>query len=201
MRIGDAVQAPADVVVCQRVAVACHVRLDRRGAQKLVVVEELVREVGAADVVDQAELADVPVTSTASPSGRSACESRPSGTVANPADELDAIARAGGVPVNPDPAERSYYEAAEGEELLEALEEISARLECTVTLPEAATDEAIMRVVVAGRHVSQVDDCRTDSGWVFSDAGARKTIELCNDACDGLRAWGQIEPGACFPGA
>ncbi|MEM6989543.1 MAG: vWA domain-containing protein [Myxococcota bacterium] len=121
-------------------------------------------------------------------------------TEADARHELDLVARAGGVPASDDPTKPAFYDATDAGALYDALDEIAARVECTVTLPGSAAPDATVAVAVDGQAIDEVLDCAQDDGWHFADAEARSQIELCNAACDALRVTGTVETTQCTPG-
>lgn len=107
---------------------------------------------------------------------------------------LDEVARGGGVARGDVTA---YYAADDESALLGAIDEIAARIECTVTLEAAVPTAATFDVWVDDEPMSEVDDCAHEDGWRFTDATQRSTIELCGEACDALRVHGQLETETC----
>ncbi len=114
---------------------------------------------------------------------------------ANAHEALDEVARVGGVPRS---GEVGYYAASDEDSLYGALDEIAARIECTIALGQPVADDAALEVRVGDKPVEQVADCSQD-GWRFTD-DQRSTIELCGLACDGLRVEGALETQICEDG-
>lgn len=113
---------------------------------------------------------------------------------ANAHEVLREVARSGGVPRDGD---LPYYAASDEAALYDALDEIAARIECTIPLTQAVPQDADFEVKVGDTVLNEVDNCSTDSGWRFTDAAQRSTIELCGLACDGVRAEGEFETTTC----
>lgn len=113
---------------------------------------------------------------------------------ANAHEALDEVARAGGVPRDGDLA---YYAADDAQTLYEAIDQIAARIECTVPLNAAVPEDATFEIIVDDAPVSEVTDCASEDGWRFTDPAQRSTIELCGRACDALRVQGQMETQTC----
>ena len=113
---------------------------------------------------------------------------------ANAHEALDEVARLGGVPRDGDAA---YYAANDAQGLYEAMDEIAARIECTIALSDAVPVGASFEVTVDDAAVPEVTDCTTEDGWRFTDPTQRSTIELCNQACDALRVQGRMEVETC----
>lgn len=116
---------------------------------------------------------------------------------ANAHEELDRVARVGGVPREGDTA---YYAADDVEALDQAMDQIAARIECTVPLDAPVPEEADFEVTVDDTPVPEVSDCSAEDGWRFTDPAQRSTIELCGQACDALRVHGQMELRICEEG-
>ncbi|MCH9683498.1 MAG: VWA domain-containing protein [Deltaproteobacteria bacterium] len=113
---------------------------------------------------------------------------------ANAHDALSEVARAGGA-ARVD--EVAYYSADDEDALHEAIDDIAARIECTVRLSDPAPLGASVDVHVGGQPQAEVADCSTDDGWRFSDPVQRSHIELCGSACDDLRVEGTLETRVC----
>ena len=113
---------------------------------------------------------------------------------ANAHEVLEDVALAGGVARDGD---LPYYAADDETALYTALDEVAARIECTVPLEVAVPEDAKFEVRVDDEAVGQVTDCSTESGWHFTDDSQRSTIELCGTACDALRVTGHLETSLC----
>ncbi|MEM7158656.1 MAG: vWA domain-containing protein [Myxococcota bacterium] len=113
---------------------------------------------------------------------------------ANAHEVLEDVALAGGVARD---GELPYYAADDETALYTALDEVAARIECTLPLEVAVPDNASFEVRVDDELIEQITDCSTESGWHFTDDTQRSTIELCNAACDGLRVTGHLETSLC----
>lgn len=119
---------------------------------------------------------------------------------ANAAEELDTVARAGGVPANTSQDAPAYYDARDEDALYDALDEIAARVECTVPLNQPAPADATVTIAIDGEEIGEVQECSDGSGWRFADPAVRGSIELCGSACDALRVTGEVQTTACDPG-
>ena len=117
---------------------------------------------------------------------------------ANAHEVLDQVARVGGVARE---GEAAYYAAGDPEALYEAMDQIAARIECTVALAGPVPEDASFEIMVDGVSMDEVTDCATEDGWRFTDAQTRSTVELCGQACDALRVEGQMEVQTCEDGA
>ncbi|MBL4689755.1 MAG: VWA domain-containing protein [Nannocystaceae bacterium] len=118
---------------------------------------------------------------------------------ANALQELNTVALAGGVPASAAVGEPAFYDASDETALHEALDAIAARVECTIPLTEPAPQDAIVTITVDDEEVSEISDCVSEDGWLFTDSNARASIELCGTACEALRVTGFVETTACGP--
>ncbi len=118
----------------------------------------------------------------------------------NTYDALNEVAVAGGQPL---PGMEQFYQATNQLELQDALEGIIANaLSCTVPLdPEPAFPE-LLEVLIEAMMVPEVNDCATEDGWVYTNAGGPyDSIELCGSWCDALKDAGTVTAEYyCEPG-
>ncbi len=117
---------------------------------------------------------------------------------ANAHEVLDQVARVGGVARE---GESAYYAASDPDALYEAMDQIAARIECTVPLAGPVPEDASFEVMVDGMPMTEITDCATEDGWRFTDADQRSTLELCGQACDALRVEGRMEVQTCEDGS
>jgi hypothetical protein len=114
-----------------------------------------------------------------------------SGVDIDPIDALDEVAQLGGVPNTE--GEYAFYDTQDEQQLADALDDIAAKVECTLTLDSAAPGPAYTTVTIDGQVWEHVDDCSQD-GWRFTnDSYPYNTIQLCGAACDALQAAGELE--------
>ncbi len=117
-----------------------------------------------------------------------AVDIQPDGTpLANPWEELNLVAEAGGVPR---PGAEKFYNANDEMELQAALAEIAgAVISCTIPLEPAPTDKQknYVEVEIDGMVRERVTDCATEDGWVYSNLPALDEITLCGAACDAFK--------------
>jgi hypothetical protein len=109
----------------------------------------------------------------------------------NPYDSLTDVALMGGVPKA---GAEPFYNTFNELELGDALDEITGKIECTITLDSEPTypDEVI--VEIEGTDYAQVNDCAAQSGWRYTDPnGPYNAIELCGGACDEFQAKGTVD--------
>ena len=114
-------------------------------------------------------------------------------------EAMNDIADVGGVPR--DGAER-FYNVSDHNALQAALDDIAARVSCTVTLDEVPNDPEYVELNVDGQSFDQVDSCSDGDGWRFTtDEAPYNTIELCGAACDAFVAAGTLETQYMCPPA
>ncbi len=114
-------------------------------------------------------------------------------------DAMNDLARAGG-------AARSgegdaFYAVSDHDALQAALDEIAARVGCTVELDAFPANPAGGEVTVDGQRYGEVASCDEGDGWRFvSETAPFDTIELCGNACDQFLAVGAMEATyECLP--
>lgn len=108
-----------------------------------------------------------------------------------PREKLDQVAQLGGVPRA---GELGFYDAANAEALMSALDTIASSVSCGVTLgkPASSINELVVRL--GGELLPRLDSCEQGDGWIFSDPeGTLDRIELCNGSCDALLEFGEVE--------
>jgi hypothetical protein len=114
-------------------------------------------------------------------------------------EAMNDIAVVGGVPR--DAAER-FYNVTDHDALQAALDDIAARVSCTVTLDEIPNDPDNVELTIDGQAFDQVDTCTDGDGWRFTtDQAPYNTIELCGDACDAFVAAGALQTRYMCPPA
>jgi hypothetical protein len=108
----------------------------------------------------------------------------------DPRASLNDVAEAGGVPRQGDDA---FYDVQSQDDLALALQKITSKVACTVSLETAAPGPAYTEVSIDGETIDYVDNCEDGDGWTFtSDAYPYNTVELCGSACDALQDSGTV---------
>jgi hypothetical protein len=108
----------------------------------------------------------------------------------NPREALDEVALEGGVPRQGDDA---FYDVKSQDDLEAALEQITSKVACTVSLETAAPGPAYTEVTIDGETWDYVESCDDGDGWTFtSDAHPFNTIELCGTTCDAFAEAGEL---------
>ena len=110
---------------------------------------------------------------------------------ANPFEELNEVAEAGGAPKDGD---EKFFNATNQDELSDALEDIAAQIpSCIVPLDPPPDENQIpwVEFQVDGEDVPEVQDCLTEDGWVWVDQP--NSIELCGTFCDALIESGELD--------
>ncbi len=106
-------------------------------------------------------------------------------------EELQSVALAGGVART---GEQKFYNALDHATLQGALQDIAARVECTISLDRPAAHPDFATLEIAGEAFAQLESCEDGDGWRWTDASAPwNTIELCNAACDRFREVGELD--------
>ncbi|MCA9686263.1 MAG: VWA domain-containing protein [Myxococcales bacterium] len=108
----------------------------------------------------------------------------------NPRQKLDELAKLGGVPR--EGGEVGFYDAADAQSLMSALDEIAASVACGVQLGQAPAGPDELVITIDGQMIPHLDSCDEGFGWVYANANLT-SIELCNDACDMLHDSGEIQ--------
>ncbi|MGB1700976.1 MAG: hypothetical protein ACPHRO_13540, partial [Nannocystaceae bacterium] len=116
-----------------------------------------------------------------------------------PRERLNELALLGGVP-NTNGAD-SFFDATDGIELADALDQIAAQVACTVEVEQLEGYAELMSATIGGVNYDQVDSCADGDGYVVDFDGQTYSLEFCNAACDALvAAEGALEVGfACIP--
>ncbi len=118
----------------------------------------------------------------------------------NPYQRLSEVAVAGGVPR--EDAGEAFYNTTDEEELLAALDGITAELGCTLTLGTPAMFVAQLSVSVGGEELPRVDECGADGvGWrLLQESAPFESIELCAASCDAAHQQASLDVTyACPP--
>ncbi len=104
---------------------------------------------------------------------------------ANTFTALQDVALAGG---RPRPGPVAFHAADDELDLMAALSEIAGEvLSCDIPLDPPPVHPDFVDVEVGGETLERVDDCDTQSGWVFVDPdGPYDALRLCGSACDSL---------------
>jgi hypothetical protein len=113
----------------------------------------------------------------------------------NPFDKLEELAVDGGTD-RPAPAPSKFYNADDQVALQTDLEAILTDLQsCVIPLVSDPPQPDDTIVEVNGVEIQKVTDCGTEDGWVYVEPapGPYMNIELCNAACDELKAFGEAE--------
>lgn len=115
----------------------------------------------------------------------------------NSFDRLNELAADGGKPRS-DPDEK-FYNTNNQLELAAALDQIALdSLTCILPLDPAPLDPESTVVVLDSNVVPQVEDCQTESGWVYvNPEGPFDAIRMCGSACGGLKLTGSAELTVC----
>lgn len=101
-------------------------------------------------------------------------------------EQLNGFAVAGGKPLN---GPNKFYNAEDGDELLDnVLEVVEGTLSCTVTLSDTPDNPAFTKVDIDGMEWDEVEDCETESGWIWSDPFTE--ITMCGTACEDFKSAG-----------
>ena len=108
----------------------------------------------------------------------------------NPRQKLDELAKLGGVPR--EGGEVGFYDAADAQSLMSALDEIAASVACGVQLGQAPAGPDELVITIDGQPIPHLQSCDEGFGWVYANANLT-SIELCNDACDMLHDSGEIQ--------
>lgn len=112
-------------------------------------------------------------------------------------ERLDAVAVAGGVARD---GVSRFYPAADHDALQSALDEVSARVECTIELSDAPLGPNWIDLYVDGEPVSTVDRCEGEDGWRFTtDAAPWDKVELCGSVCEDFRAGAIVQTELACP--
>jgi hypothetical protein len=109
---------------------------------------------------------------------------------ANPWQELNKVAQAGGMAREGDEA---FYNVFDQIELQAALDEIAARIECTLTLDYPPPNPGLVSVELAGEEVPLVPSCTDSDGWTWTNGNGELAIELCGSACEELQVEKSVE--------
>lgn len=107
----------------------------------------------------------------------------------NLSDDLNAVAKAGGVARHGD---ENFYNVADQTALAAALDEIAARVECTIDLESLPADPEYVDVTLNGETVPQVGSCDEGDGWRFA-SDDHSSIELCNASCQSFQEVRQLD--------
>ncbi|NVB39537.1 VWA domain-containing protein [Pseudenhygromyxa sp. WMMC2535] len=107
-----------------------------------------------------------------------------------PREKLDEVAVAGGVPRVD--GEVAFYDAADAQSLMSALDEIAAAVSCSVELGQAPSGPDELVISIDGEVLPQLESCDEGDGWVYANADYTR-IELCNAACEALHDSGEVE--------
>lgn len=109
-------------------------------------------------------------------------------------EQLNDVADRGGVPKeDPNTPDERFYNAADGDSLQQAIDDISNQIEsCVIDFEgEIPPDPKLVTVTVNGNVLDQVTDCETESGWVWVNPdGPYDSVELCGGACETLKETG-----------
>jgi hypothetical protein len=94
-----------------------------------------------------------------------------------------------------------FYAVSDHDALETALDEIAARVECTVELTDFPAHPIGVELTIDGERIDPVDSCELGDGWRFvADQAPFDTIELCGSACDRFVAAGALEATfECLP--
>jgi len=112
--------------------------------------------------------------------------------------DFNSLAVAGGVPKQG--GSEQFYNANNEIELEEALATIvDDVLTCEIQLDPEPDFPQFVKVFVGGVEYFQVDDCNTETGWIYSEEFSE--ITLCGMACDELKNLGEADiEYHCTPG-
>jgi hypothetical protein len=107
----------------------------------------------------------------------------------NLVDDMNAIARAGGVARE---GEEAFYNVFDQDELDAALAAIAEEVVCTVEIGAGPDDpEATMFVAVGDYSPRRIGSCEDGNGWYFTDASMDR-IRLCGLACEQFLDHGRL---------
>lgn len=115
----------------------------------------------------------------------------------NPFEKLNELALEGGKPKD-HPSEK-FYKSDNQIELAAALDKIAMdALTCVIPLESPPVQPEATEVVLDGAPIAHVDDCASESGWLYTNPeGPFDAIELCGAACSGLKLVGEADITVC----
>ena len=110
---------------------------------------------------------------------------------------MNDIAVVGGVPRD---GEERFYNVSDHTALQSALDEIAARVSCTLSLEHGPKDPDGVVLTIDGEEFERVETCGDADGWRFtSDAAPFNTIELCGNTCGAFIDAGVVETDYVCP--